>query len=58
MSNEFGELSVNEFAVLEKFDGEVEDGVLVERIELLNGKITKHEWLEDGRVTRTETFKD
>jgi hypothetical protein len=58
MANEQGEFSLSEFAVLEKFDGDVEDGNVVERIEILDGKITKHEWLEEGKVVRTETFKD
>jgi hypothetical protein len=39
-----------EEAVLEKFDGEPEDGILVERITLLNGVITKHEFFKDGEV--------
>lgn len=55
---ELGEVVVEERALLEKFDGEVEDGIVVERVHVLNGVITKHEFLEDGEVVKTEHYQD
>jgi hypothetical protein len=53
MSEEKAKVNVREDAVLEKFEGEPEDGVLLERIYLTDGVITKHEFFEDGEVVRT-----
>ena len=55
---EIGELIVREEAVLEKFEGEVEDGILVERITFVNGDLTKHEFFENGEVVKTEHFTE
>lgn len=46
-------LKIKEEVVLEKFEGEVEDGVLRERVFIEDGLIKKHEFLEDGEVVRT-----
>lgn len=43
-------LEVQEHVVLEKFDGEAAPENLVERLHLLNGKITKWERIENGEV--------
>ena len=55
---EVGKIVVREDAVLEKFDGEVSDGVLAERIFLTDGVITKHEVFEDGAVVSTTLFEN
>ena len=47
------EVIVKEEAVLEKFEGDPNDGLLLERITLLNGEITKHEFFEDGELVKT-----
>lgn len=47
------EVIVKEEAVLEKFEGDPADGLLLERITLLNGEITKHEFFEDGELVKT-----
>lgn len=47
------ELIVKEEAVLEKFEGDPADGLLLERITLLNGEITKHEFFEDGELVHS-----
>ena len=44
---------VREEAVLEKFIGEVSDGVLAERITLVNGVLAKHEFFENGELVET-----
>lgn len=46
-------IKVDEHVVLQKFDGEVEDGKLVERLTVHNGKLVLHEFIEDGEVVRT-----
>lgn len=48
MSHDVAKLAVREDAVLEKFDGEPEDGILRERITLVNGDIVKHEYFDEG----------
>lgn len=53
MSEEKAKVIVREEAVLEKFEGEPEDGVLLERITIVDGSITKHEFFEDGMLTNT-----
>lgn len=53
MAQEIAKVVVREEAVLEKFDGEPEDGILVERITLVDGEIIKHEFFEEGEVVRT-----
>jgi hypothetical protein len=53
MSKDKAKTVVREEAVLEKFEGEPEDGILAERITLVNGAITKHEFFEDGKVVET-----
>lgn len=53
MNNEEAKVIVREDAVLEKFEGPIEDGVVVERVYLTDGVMTKHEFLEDGEVVRT-----
>jgi hypothetical protein len=53
MAQEVAKVVVREEAVLEKFDGEPEDGVLAERITLVNGEVIKHEFFENGEVVRT-----
>jgi len=55
---EVGKVIVKEEAVLEKFDGEVSDGVLAERIFLTNGVRTKHEVFEDGQLVSTTLFEN
>lgn len=52
-NNEIGKVVVREEAVLEKFEGEPEDGILLERVYLTDGVITKHEFFEDGVLTNT-----
>lgn len=52
-NNEVARVTVREDAVLEKFEGEIEDGVLLEKIYLTNGIITKHEFYEDGELVET-----
>jgi hypothetical protein len=49
---EDGMVVIKEEVLLEKFDGEVEDGNVVERIYLTDGVKTKHEFLENGEVVR------
>jgi hypothetical protein len=51
---EVGKVVVREDMVLEKFEGEPEDGVLLERVYLTDGLITKHEYFENGELVRTE----
>lgn len=51
---EVGKVVVREDMVLEKFEGEPEDGVLLERVYLTDGLITKHEYFENGKLVRTE----
>ena len=55
---EVGEVIVEERALLEKFDGDIEDGNVVERVHLLNGQITKHEFLENGEVVKVEHYEN
>lgn len=55
---ELGKVVVREDVVLEKYDGEVSDGVLVERIFLTDGVKTKHEVFEDGKVVKTELYEN
>jgi hypothetical protein len=52
MIEEAGEFGVREDVVLEKFEGTPEDGVLLERVYLTDGIITKHEFFEDGNLVR------
>lgn len=55
MSNEKAKVVVREEAVLEKFDGDPSDGVVRERITLVNGSIVKHEYFDDsGNPTHPE----
>jgi hypothetical protein len=57
MSNsDIGEIILDERVVLEKFNGEVEDGDVVERLHFHNGDLEKHEWLENGHVVKTQTY--
>lgn len=51
--HEVGKHIVREEAVLEKFNGEPEDGDLAERITIVDGKITKHEFFENGELVKT-----
>lgn len=54
MSNDVAKTVVREEAVLEKFDGEPEDGVLRERITLVNGDIVKHDFFdEEGELIQS-----
>jgi hypothetical protein len=53
MNAEDAKVTVREDAVLEKFEGPIEDGVVVERVYLTDGFITKHEYLENGEVVKT-----
>ena len=55
---EVGKVIVKEEAVLEKFDGEISDGVLAERMYLTDGVITKHEVFEDGEVVSVTLFEN
>lgn len=55
---EDGRVIVKEEAVLEKFNGEVADGDIAERIYLLDGVITHHEYYENGQVVKTEQYED
>lgn len=51
MSNhEVARTVINEEAVLEKFEGNPEDGIILERITLVNGVKIKHEFFEDGEL--------
>lgn len=50
MSEEKAKVVVREEAVLEKFEGTPEDGVLLERITIVDGEITRHEFFEDGEL--------
>jgi hypothetical protein len=50
--SETGYVVLKEEVLLEKFDGEPEDGNVVERVYLTDGVLTKHEFLEDGKVVR------
>lgn len=45
---------VSESGILEKFEGEVEDGVLVERVYIEDGLVIKVEKFEDGELVHTE----
>lgn len=36
--------------VLEKFDGEAEDGILAERLVLVDGEVVRHEKYENGEL--------
>jgi hypothetical protein len=49
---------VEERLLLEKFDGEPVPENLIERVHVLNGKITKHEFIEQGNVVKTENFEE
>lgn len=53
MSEERAKVIVREEAVLEKFEGQPEDGNLLERITIVDGEITKHEFFEDGVLANT-----
>lgn len=53
---EIGKVVLKEEAVLEKFNGEVEGGDLAERITLVDGVLTKHEWYENGEVVETKHY--
>ena len=48
MTEEKAKVVVREEAVLEKFDGEPEDGLVRERITLVNGEIVKHEFFDES----------
>lgn len=50
--NEAGYVVLKEEVLLEKFDGDPQDGNVVERVYLTDGVMTKHEYLEDGEVVR------
>ena len=50
---EIAEMVVKEEVVLEKFDGTDTTVAPVERVYIVDGVITKHEFLEDGEVVRT-----
>jgi hypothetical protein len=54
MIEEEARFTVREDIVLEKFEGEPEDGVLLERVHLTDGVITKHEYFEDGELVKVE----
>ena len=56
MTGDVGKMIVEERALLEKFDGDVESGRVIERIHFLNGVLEKHEWLENGKVVRVEKY--
>ena len=53
MNEEIAKVNVREDIVLEKFEGEPEDGILLEKVYLTDGVITKHEFFEDGEVVKT-----
>ena len=53
MTEERAKVVLREDIVLEKFEGEPEDGVLLERVYLTDGVITKHEFFENGEVVET-----
>lgn len=48
MTEEKAKIVVREEAVLEKFDGDAHDGVIRERITLVNGDIVNHEFFDEG----------
>lgn len=54
MTQEKAKFSVREDVVLEKFEGEPEAGILLERVHLTNGVITKHEYFEAGELVKVE----
>lgn len=59
MTNEKATLTAREEAVLEKFDGEPEDGILRERITIVNGEIVQHEFFDEGgELTHIEGGND
>ena len=41
---------VREETILEKFDGEPDDGILVERVYIINGRVEKVETFKDGKL--------
>jgi len=51
---EIAEIVVKEEVVLEKFDGTDTTVAPVERVYIVDGVITKHEYLEDGEVVKVE----
>lgn len=54
MTDDVAKVIVREEAVLEKFDGEPEDGILRERITLVDGELVKHEFFdESGELTHS-----
>lgn len=53
-NEEIGRVVVKEEMILEKFDGEPEDGILAERITVVNGEIVKHEVFEDGKLVEVK----
>ena len=55
---EVGKVVLKEEAVLEKFNGEVADGVLAERVFITDGVILKHQWFEDGEVVKEEQYNE
>lgn len=50
MIEEIALVDVTENIVLEKFEGEPEDGILLERVHLTDGVITKHEFFDNGEL--------
>ena len=56
--NETGRIIESVSMVLEKFDGEVSEGNVVERLYVEDGQITKHEFLENGEVVRTRDLSN
>lgn len=51
-------MKIIEKIVLEKFQGKQEDGILVEKVYLTDGVITKHEHFENGVLVAVEDKED
>lgn len=54
MSEERGTAALTEHVMLEKFEGEPEDGILLERIYLQDGIMIGHEHFKNGMLVVTD----
>lgn len=54
MSNlDLSKVNIDEKVVLEKFEGDLEDNNLIERLTIHNGEIVLHEFIENGAVVKS-----
>ena len=51
-------VEVNEYVVLEKFEGEADPANLIERVHIENGEIIKVEQFENGEMVSSEEVKE